>query len=132
MSKSMSIGNQIHRQELAIAGSTLYTKEMPKEAGVAGGSLKRAVVRIRDLAASQERAKQQLATTTQQLNNALAEGNRLTAQIVRLAEATWGPRHPRLREFRPATEGQATKRAFTRRKTQEMPATPTPVAVVHN
>ena len=48
MSKSMSIGNQIHRQELAIAGSTLYTKEMPKEAGVAGGSLKRAVVRIRD------------------------------------------------------------------------------------
>ena len=60
MSKSMSIGNQIHRQELAIAGSTLYTKEMPKEAGVAGGSLKRAVVRIRDLAASQERAKQRL------------------------------------------------------------------------
>lgn len=128
MANSMSIGNQIHRYELVIASADNYSKDMPKEATTAATDLKRTIVRVRELAADQERMKQQLALATQQLQDALGAGRRLTSRIVRMAEATWGPRHPRIREFRPATEGRATKRAFKRRE-QPVAATPAPVAI---
>jgi hypothetical protein len=36
----------------------------------------------------------------------MKQGREERARLVRLAEATFGPRDPRLKEFRPATEGK--------------------------
>lgn len=122
MSKSMSIANQIHRMDLAIAGARSYAKELPKEVEKSVIDLERTLGHVRQLAVVQEKAKQALAIATSQLRQALDEGGRVNAGIVRMAEATWGPRHPRVREFRPMTEGRATKRAFKRRDQAPAPA----------
>ena len=130
MSQLINVVNQIHRHEVAIASTEIYAKELPREATATADSLKRAVTRTRDLASAQERAKQQLIVATQQLRDAMHEGKRLNSRILRLAEATWGPRHPRLREFRPGTEGRTAKRASTRHKQPNTAqSTPVPVAI---
>lgn len=123
MSKSMSVGNQLHRMELALAGAATYTKTMPRETQTIAKRLTKSVATARKLAADQEKAKQDLALATTRLADSLGEGNRDAAAIVRLAEVTFGPRHPRLREFRPATEGKVFKRA-PRTPELILPATP--------
>ena len=114
MTRSFSIANQIHRFDLAVAGAQNYRTEMLKESVALSTTLQVKAVQVRTLAAQQEKAKQDLALLTRQLGTATGEAAIIGAQIVRLAEVDFGPRHPRLREFRPATEGKATRRVFVR------------------
>ena len=101
MTISNSFGNQVHRLAQAVAGAKSYAKDLPREAGVAAASLDRMVRAIQDLNTQQEKAKQQLKATTAQLNGALKDALKERGRIVRLAEATFGPRDSRLNEFRP-------------------------------
>ena len=106
MSTSNSHGNQLGRISLAIKGARSYLSLLPKEAEGCTDRLELKFTLIQDLNAQQEKAKQQVVMTTNRLKTAMKEGREERARLVRLAEATFGPRDPRLKEFRPSTEGK--------------------------
>ena len=110
MGTSNSLGNHMNRFGLSIAAAKSYAKELPREAAKAATNLEKLHKEIADLDAQQEKAKQQLVGLTKQLAAKVQAATEERGRIVRLAEATFGPRDPRLREFRPATQGQMTRR----------------------
>jgi hypothetical protein len=114
---SRTLAAQVNRLARAIASAKSYAKELPKEAAVARAKLESLQPSILELNAQQERAKLTLRQLTRRLDAALKEASVERARIVRLAEATFGPRDMRLREFRAVNEGRLRVRA-------QKPATP--------
>lgn len=106
MPTSYSIGNHLNLVSLGARAARSYAAELPKEAMQAVTRLEGMYDELCDLNARQEKAKQQLALLTRELKAKKQESMRERARLIRLAEATFGPRDPRIKEFRPATEGK--------------------------
>ena len=47
-----------------------------------------------------------MALLTRDLKQAMKEAIKERSRVIRLAEATFGPRDPRIKEFRPVAEGK--------------------------
>jgi len=109
MAISKSLGNQLGRLTLAITGAKAHSGELPKEAGSAAATLEARHKTIMELNEQQEKAKQELARITKQIVSEIKAAQKERSKIVRYAEATYGPRDPRLKEFRPASEGRSKK-----------------------
>jgi len=110
MPASKSTATEIARNRLAIAGAKSHAAELPKEAGAARGQLEKLHLEIQELDDSQEKAKKELAKTTKQLGTAILAATVQRGKIVRLAEATFGPKAVEMREFRPTTQGKVIAR----------------------
>jgi hypothetical protein len=106
MPTSYSIGNHLNLISLGARAARSYAAELPKEAMEAATRLEGLFDDLNALNARQEKAKQQLAMLTRELKAKKQESLRERARLIRLAEATFGPRDPRIKEFRPATEGK--------------------------
>ena len=107
--ESNALGNKLNRITLALAGAKSYSKDLPKEAIKATATLDKLAKSVNDLNAKQEKTKQDLARITAQLAEAVKQAEAERARIIRFAEATFGPRDSRLKEFRPVTEGRAAQ-----------------------
>ncbi len=103
---SVSIGNQLTRMSLAAAGAKKYAAQLPKETAKLGSSLGKDHAEILALNAKQEGIKAQLAKITQEINARLKSAGVTRAKVVRMAEATFGPKAAEISEFRPKTEGK--------------------------
>jgi chromosome segregation ATPase len=106
---SNAIGNKLSRMALATAGAKKYVAKLPQEAQPLAVELGKLQQTISDLNAQQEGLKAELAKTTKAITDQLKQGDVQRAKIVRLAEATFGPKSIELKEFRPATEGKVAK-----------------------
>ena len=90
---------------LAVQAGKSYAKELPAEAAKVVKELTAAHVALLAQNAAQEKAKQDLAQLTEALKSGLKAAEQQRARIIRYAEATFGPRDPRIQAFRPKTEG---------------------------
>ncbi|HEX2568483.1 MAG TPA: hypothetical protein VH877_02915 [Polyangia bacterium] len=106
MPTSYSIGNHLNFLSLGVRAARSYAPILPKEAVGVADEMAVMFDEITSLNAQQEKAKQTLARLTRELNAKKRESMRARARLIRLAEATFGPRDPRIKEFRPATEGK--------------------------
>lgn len=106
MSSSNAIGNKLSRIALAVGGAKKYAAQLPKEAVALSKGLEADQKTITDLNVKQEGLKSELAKTTLAITTALKGADVARAKVVRLAEATFGPNAPEIKEFRPATEGK--------------------------
>lgn len=106
MPTSYSTGNHLNFLSLGARAARSYAAELPREAVTVAARLEVFQEEIATLNARQEKAKQQLALLTRELKAKKTESMRERARLIRLAEATFGPRDPRIKEFRPATEGK--------------------------
>lgn len=97
-----SILDDIH---LAVQAAASYAKELPAEAGKVAKALSAQHAALLQLNAAQEKAKQDLSQLTAKLQSGLKEAEQERARIIRFAEAVFGPRDPRVKSFRPNTEG---------------------------
>ena len=116
---SQSIASRLGRMQYAIEGAHRYAKDLPKGTVVAADALAKQHVAIRTADAAQEQAKRDFTMRTRQLGELARSAESLRMQLVRLAESEFGPRDPRMREFRPATQGR-------HRKLKPVPAKPAP------
>ena len=106
MPTSHSIGNHLNFLSLGVRAARSYAPVLPKEAMGVADEMDVMFGEITSLNAQQEKAKQTLARLTRELTAKKRESMRARARLIRLAEATFGPRDPRIKEFRPATEGK--------------------------
>jgi uncharacterized membrane protein YqiK len=104
--QSTSIANQQNLFKLAVAGAKKYATQLPKEVQAIAKGLADDESQVATLNAQQESAKAELAKLSLKLKAAAKEATVKRAKIVRMAEATFGPNAPELKEFRPATEGR--------------------------
>jgi hypothetical protein len=109
MPRSYSLGNQLNVMSLSISAAKSYAAELPSEAAQSAARLEGHFDAIKTASARQEKAKQQQALATRELVGLMRESRKERARLVRLAEATFGPRDPRIKEFRPATEGKVRR-----------------------
>ncbi len=92
--------SQLSRFALAVAGAKSHAKELPKEATVARAKLESLEKSLFELNTEHERAKRALSLVTGKLQTAITSAADECGRIIRLAEATFGPRDVRIREFR--------------------------------
>lgn len=116
MNPSRSLGNQLSLYSLAIEGVAAHKAELPKEAAARASTLGKRITIIQQLNARQEKLKQDLAQLTQQLRDERQQANADRASILRLVEATFGARDPRVREFRPTTEARSAPKRKAKTK----------------
>ncbi|HEX2570201.1 MAG TPA: hypothetical protein VH877_11630 [Polyangia bacterium] len=109
MPRSYSLGNQLNFISLSVSAAKSYETALPSEAAQSATRLAGYFDRIKDLSARQEKAKQQQVLATRELAEVMGASRKERARLIRLAEATFGPRDPRIKEFRPATEGKVRK-----------------------
>lgn len=121
MPTSHSIGNHLNFLSLGARAARSYAAELPREAGEVAVGLDVLFDELQSLNARQEKAKQQLALLTREVKALKKKSCQQRSRLIRLAEATFGPRDPRIKEFRPATEGKVrTARAPKAAPTAEM------------
>lgn len=106
---SNSIGNKVMRMNLAVAGAQKYAKQLPKEAAPLAVTVQKSQATVTQLNQQQEGIKAELAKITKAIQDELKVGDTARGKIVKLAEATFGPKAIELKEFRPATEGKVQK-----------------------
>jgi hypothetical protein len=106
MPTSHSIGNHLNFLSLGARAARSYAAMLPREAGEVAERLEVLFDDLRSLNAQQEKAKQQLAMLTREVKALKKKSCQERSRLIRLAEATFGPRDPRIKEFRPATEGK--------------------------
>ena len=106
MPTSHSIGNHLNFLSLGARAARSYAAELPREAGEVAVRLEALLGELQSLNARQEKAKQQLALLTREVKALKKKSCQERSRLIRLAEATFGPRDPRIKEFRPATEGK--------------------------
>jgi len=111
MAISKSLGNQLGRFELAINGAKAHGQELPKEAATVAANLGSRYKTIQELNAAQEKIKQNVAALTKKIANEVKAAHKEASKIVRLAEATFGPRDARMQEFRPASDARLRRQS---------------------
>jgi septal ring factor EnvC (AmiA/AmiB activator) len=99
---------------LVVQAAKTYAKELPAETAKIAKELGTVHADLLAQNAAQEKAKQDLAKLTEKLKAGLKDAEQQRARIIRYAEATFGPRDPRVQSFRPKTEG--TKKPAPARK----------------
>lgn len=116
MNPSRSLGNQIGLYSLAVEGVAAHKAALPKEAAARATTLGKRITTIQQMNARQEKLKQDLARLTQQLRDERQQASADRASILRLVEATFGARDPRVREFRPTTEARVAPKRKSKGK----------------
>ena len=111
MKQSTSMGNILSRGKLAVAGATKYAGQLPPVATEAAKALLADIGDLETLNAKQEGAKAELKKLTAAVNAKASAVVANRAKIVRLAEATFGPKGAEIKEFRPTTEGKVAPKA---------------------
>jgi hypothetical protein len=109
MPRSYSLGNQLNFISLSVSAAKSYATDLPSQAAQSATRLEGYFDRIKELNARQEKARQQQALATRELAEVMGESRKEHARLIRLAEATFGPRDPRVKEFRPANKGRLRK-----------------------
>ncbi|HEX2570017.1 MAG TPA: hypothetical protein VH877_10710 [Polyangia bacterium] len=129
MPTSYSIGNHLLFLSRGVRAARSYAAVLPREAMSAADEMETMFDEIETLNAAQEKAKQRVALLTRELKAKKRESMRVRARLIRLAEATFGPRDPRIKEFRPATVGKVRTARGPRAAGQEAPTSGEPQQV---
>ena len=106
MTATQSTAGQILRNNLAVAGTKGHLKELPPVAGGIADSLAKRSPLIEKYNADQEAARMALKAATAALQKELKAAAKERQQLIRFAEATFGPRAPEIVQFRSTVDAK--------------------------